>query len=158
MFDRKAIQADLDTAAEELDKKGLTDLADKVDFYSNLLNTASDKALLTVKKIAKRGLQRVQAEVTNREKSTSTKSTARKALIERLRARKSRVAKMEKRAESLKKIRARRAMLDRIRARREAAKEKDTDLRAGRTSRIRSRMLARIRARRNSLLRNRDVE
>jgi hypothetical protein len=64
MINRNALRHELDLAAEELDKSGHKDLADRVDQYSEMLMEAKDA---DVEKIH-RGLSRIQAEYEQRNK------------------------------------------------------------------------------------------
>jgi hypothetical protein len=57
-LDKKALQRELDIAAEELDKAGFAELADRVDQYSIMLMHASEKQLPQIH----RGLSRIQSD------------------------------------------------------------------------------------------------
>lgn len=61
-LDRTALQHELDLAAEELDKAGHQDLADRVDQYSEMLVQAKDEDIAKIH----RGLSRVQMEFEQR--------------------------------------------------------------------------------------------
>jgi uncharacterized protein YjcR len=65
-LDKRALQHELDLAAEELDKAGHKDLADRVDQYSEMLVNASEKEIPRIH----RGLSRVQAEFEQRAKKS----------------------------------------------------------------------------------------
>ena len=63
-FNRKAIEKELDQAAEELDKFGYKDLADKVDYYNErLMAVKSSKDI----PIIRRELQRIENEASRRQ-------------------------------------------------------------------------------------------
>lgn len=66
-LDRKALQRELDLAADELDKTGFTDLADRVDQYSELLVTAKAEQVPQIH----RGLSRIQMEYEQRVKKVA---------------------------------------------------------------------------------------
>jgi len=68
-LDRNALQHELDLAAEELDKAGHKDLADRVDQYSELLVQAKEKDVPQIH----RGLSRVQMEYEQRTKREAAK-------------------------------------------------------------------------------------
>jgi hypothetical protein len=73
-LNRNALQHELDLAAEELDRIGQTDLADKVDRYSTMLGSAKDADIPMIH----RGLCRIQAEY---ERRTSKKQKPKPAAI-----------------------------------------------------------------------------
>lgn len=68
-FDAKALQREMDLAAEELERAGHLDLATRVDRYNALLLTADKKDLPQIH----RGLSRIQAEYEQRMKATEKK-------------------------------------------------------------------------------------
>ena len=70
VFDKDAVRAELDSAAEELEKYGHADLAKKVDYYNDRLLTASTKE---ISKIA-RALQRIKVETLRRESKLDDRS------------------------------------------------------------------------------------
>lgn len=62
-FNKKAVERELDLAAEELDGFGYKDLADKVDYYNErLMEVDSSKDL----PIIRRSLQRIEREASRR--------------------------------------------------------------------------------------------
>ena len=65
-FNKKAVERELDLAAEELDKFGYKDLADKVDYYNErLMEVKSSKEIPVIR----RALQRVEQQASRRQAS-----------------------------------------------------------------------------------------
>jgi len=79
-FNRKAVEKELDLAAEELDSFGYKDLADKVDYYNErLMEVKSSKAL----PIIRRSLQRIEREATRRRgRKKESKTIDKRKLVE----------------------------------------------------------------------------
>jgi hypothetical protein len=101
-FNKQAVQHELDLAAEELDKSGYKDLADKVDYYNSRLANASETELPLIR----RSLSRIQSEAQNRiakveanEKKEESKDSL-KAKLATLRVRRA----SEKRKAALRKL------------------------------------------------------
>lgn len=71
-FNKKAVERELDLAAEELDKFGYKDLADKVDYYNErLMEVKSNKEIPAIR----RGLKRIENEASRRQKGGKESKT-----------------------------------------------------------------------------------
>jgi len=120
-FNRKAAQAQLDLAANELESAGFADLAEKVDYYADRLLKASvseiplvKRALSRLQQEAKKRLEAVHktkpATAADKAESATVKarraSLARKAILKR--RLKTIVAKRKQAAEHLESLRAKR--------------------------------------------------
>ena len=92
-FNKKAVERELDLAAEELDKFGYKDLADKVDYYNErLMEVKSSKEIPAIR----RSLQRVEREASRRRQGkTKTAKTVDKRKLDELK-RKARARKIKK--------------------------------------------------------------
>lgn len=154
-----AVRRELDLAAEELDKKGFKDLADKIDFYNARLQRASAKEIPLIR----RALRRVQIESSRRSNQgnpTDNSAARRQALLEKIRSRRARLATPRPRRESSRvseireKIAARRQLSLRraLRTKRlaNAGREEPATRSAFRDAKT-ARIRAAIRARRNKL-------
>jgi len=73
------IQKELDLAAEELDRKGYRDLADKVDFYNNRLTKTSSKRGTD---LIRKALERIDEE-TDRRDGVTDRDTRRTSIRNR---------------------------------------------------------------------------
>jgi hypothetical protein len=71
-FDARVLQREMDLAAEELERTGYLDLAERVDRYNALIPSASKKDLPQIH----RGLSRIQAEFEQRMNRTAKKEAA----------------------------------------------------------------------------------
>lgn len=70
-FNKKAVERELDLAAEELDKFGYKDLADRVDYYNErLMEVKNNKEIPAIR----RSLQRVEREASRRRQGKTKKS------------------------------------------------------------------------------------
>ena len=148
MLNRKAIQRELDLAAEELDRQGYKDLADKVDLYNTKLQRASSREIPLIRK----ALINVQEEAdrrANRKDNPRTSSlnkeaelAKRRALLERWKARRAHETGLEARREAM-----RREKLRKVLAERRA--ERNASLRSRRESRLNPRASRNVRAERD---------
>jgi len=79
-FNKKAVEKELDKAAEELDKFGYKDLADKVDYYNErLMAVKSTKEIPRIR----RGLERIENEASRRQgKKGKSKTIDKRKLAE----------------------------------------------------------------------------
>jgi len=78
-FNKKAVERELDLAAEELDKFGYKDLADKVDYYNErLMEVKSSKEIPVIR----RALKRVEREASRRQGKKENKTIDKKKLAE----------------------------------------------------------------------------
>ncbi len=75
-LNRRALQRELDLAADELDRVGYKDLADRVDRYSEMLMAAKASDI----PIIHRGLSRIQYEYENRVKKEAREEITGRAL------------------------------------------------------------------------------
>ena len=103
-FDRQAMQGQLDLAADELEKAGFADLAEKVDYYNDRLLQAN----LSEIPLIKRALSRVQIEAKKRLKAISTEKKPDKGKEAVLKARRSSESRKETLRRRLKTIAANR--------------------------------------------------
>jgi hypothetical protein len=123
-FDKRAVQRELDLAAEELERAGHFDLAEKVDYYSNRLMQASADEV----PLLRRALSRINIEANRRmrykDEDTDKKRKARSATLKSRRS-------SEHRKETL------RRRLKEIAARRKQAASRLDNLRDKRRKRVR---------------------
>jgi len=83
-FNKKAVEKELDKAAEELEKHGYVDLADKVDYYNEcLMKVKSEKDIPSIR----RGLERIEHEASRRQGKKSGKRTIDKRKLAELKKR-----------------------------------------------------------------------
>lgn len=162
MLNLKAVQKELDLAAEELEKQGHKDLATKVDFYNDRLQRAASKEIPLIR----RALQRIQIESARRaRKDPSTakdREAKRAAILERVRSRRARLStprpRRESRLDEIKeRLAARRriALRQALRNRRLASQGREEHNDSGFKDTRRARIQAALRARRNRLARQR---
>ena len=77
-FNKKAVEKELDLAAEELEKFGYVDLADKVDYYNERLMTVKSSKEIPV---IRRSLQRIEHEASRRQGGKKKSKTIKKILL-----------------------------------------------------------------------------
>lgn len=83
-FNKEAVRRELDLAAEDLEKQGFNDLADKVDFYNDRLMRATSSREVD---IIRRALARVEKDATARlGKDEEKKASSKEARLESIRA------------------------------------------------------------------------
>lgn len=114
-FDKKAVQGELDLAAQELENAGYGDLAEKVDYYSDRLVNAHAKEIPLIS----RALRRIQLEAKRRlakdGEDTPQDDKANKAQAAVTKARRSSESRKEVLRRRLKSIHAnRKRALDRL--------------------------------------------
>jgi hypothetical protein len=138
-MNRRLIQKELDTAAEELDRKGYRDLANRVDHYNARLMKAKQDSEI---QLIARALGRIDKESDRRDEVFTRRPKTHKSQLDReLPPRE----EAENRKERLAKIRRRIALRRKIRARRKAREEEREEqsprsLRKSRLARMKKRL------------------
>ena len=140
-FNKKAVEKELDLAAEELEKFGYVDLADKVDYYNErLMEVKSSKEI----PIIRRSLQRIEHEAARRQGGKKKSKTIDKRKLAELKknARERQLAKVSKNRK-VTKPNARTTRLEALLKRRDAkiaGEEKSDNLK----EKVKARRLARL--------------
>ena len=140
-FNKKAVEKELDLAAEELEKFGYVDLADKVDYYNERLMTVKSSKEIPV---IRRSLQRIEHEASRRQGGKKESKTIDKRKLAELKkkARERTLAKASKKRK-VAKPNARTTRLEALLKRRDAkiaGEEKSDNLK----EKIKARRLARL--------------
>jgi hypothetical protein len=138
-FDKEAAQSQLDLAANELEKSGFADLAEKVDYYNNRLMKAGASEIPLIK----RALHRIQQEAKKRLSAAQKAKPATKedkANAATLKSRRSSESRKETLKRRLKSIVARRKKaaekLEALRTERQQRRSKKEQRRHSRKKRI----------------------
>jgi len=142
-FNKKAVEKELDLAAEELESFGYVDLADKVDYYNErLMAVKSSKEL----PIIRRALKRIESEASRRQSGKKESKTIDKRKLAELK-KKAKERKLAKTIKDRKKVKpnARTTRLEALLKQRDkkiANEEKSVSLK----EKVKARRLARLKA------------